>query len=361
MSFALSALGLGTEVRWPRLRVLADGQVLAGAFEADVVSNNHFAADRFQVSVALGAEPMRVLELVEREAVEVEVLVSLDDGAGFSSLVVGDVDRLEVDPLHGVVRLEGRDFSSRLIEARAEESFVNLTASEIATRLAARHGLAADVQATTTPVGRLWEANRDRLLLDQFARATTEWDLLGALAGVEGFDLWVTGRILHFRRDGATRAMRVSLGEATSVRLERSLTLAGGVEVVVRSWSAERQQGFTEKARRAGRGGAGAKVRRYVYVIPNLTPAEAALVARRRLEEISRHERVVAIEMPGELDIAPRMKLAFAGSGTGFDQEYWVDRVERRLSGMHGFRQTVHARNGNVDGNGGGAGAWSGS
>ena len=45
-----------SDLRAPRLRVIANGQVIAGAMEAEVVSNNYFAADRFSASVALGID-----------------------------------------------------------------------------------------------------------------------------------------------------------------------------------------------------------------------------------------------------------------------------------------------------------------
>ena len=331
-------------LRWPRLRVLVDGAPVAGAFEADVSANSHFAADRFMVSLAVGADPVALLDLVDRADITVDVQASLDDGAGFARLVTGDADRVEYDPMAGVVRLEGRDFSARLMEARRGESFVNLTSSEIATTLASRHGLVADVRDTKVPVGRLWEGNHQRTQLDQFSRATTEWDLLAALADIEGFDLFVTGNTLSFRpADTEAAPLPLSLGDASAVRLERALTLAGGIEVVVRSWSAERQQLCEERATRAG-----SRARQYVYVVPNLTASEAAALAQRRLDAIGRHERVVRLERPGELDIAPRGRISLAGSGTGFDQVYWVDRVERRI-GRHGFRQTVHARNNNTE------------
>ncbi len=330
-------------LRWPRLRVLAGGLPLAGAFEADVVSNNHFAADRFMVGLAVGADPFALLDTVDRTSIEIEILVSLDDGAGFESLITGEADRVEYDPITGIIRLEGRDFSARLMEARVGESYVNLTASEIARKLASRHGLLADVQATKTPVGRLWEGNHQRSLLDQFSRAATEWDLLAALAEIEGFDLFVQGNTLHFRPGDAAPALPLAISEAGSVRLERALTLAGGIEVVVRSWHAERQESCEETVRRPGD-----RPRRYVYVVPNLTAAEAAVLAQRRLAAIGRHERMVSLEMPGELDIHPRGRIRLGGSGTGFDQVYWVDRVERRI-GRHGFRQTVQGRNGNAE------------
>jgi hypothetical protein len=48
---------LGNSVRAPRLAVLANGMPLAGVLAAEVHSNNHLAADRFRVRVALGADP----------------------------------------------------------------------------------------------------------------------------------------------------------------------------------------------------------------------------------------------------------------------------------------------------------------
>lgn len=326
-------------LRWPRLLVLADGAPLPGAIHAEITSNSHFAADRFEITLAAGADPVTLLDLVDRTDVTLDIQLSLDDGAGFTSLVTGDVDRIAYDPLHGTITLDGRDFSARLMEARRGESFVNLTAAEIATTLAGRHGLAADVQPTGLPAGRLWEGSRQRTQLDQFSRATTEWDLLCALADIEGFDLWVSGATLHFRPPAPAAPQPLAIGQATGVRLERALTLAGGIEVVVRSWSAERQAGCEE---RAGQGGG----RQYVYVVPNLTQAEAASLATQRLAAIGRHERAIDIDMPGELDIAPRGQILLTGSGTGFDQPYWVDRVTRHI-GPHGFRQTVLARNSN--------------
>jgi len=43
---------LATPVRQPRLRVLANGAELPGVISASVTSNNHFAADRFHLTVA---------------------------------------------------------------------------------------------------------------------------------------------------------------------------------------------------------------------------------------------------------------------------------------------------------------------
>ncbi len=338
-------------VRHPRLLVLADGAVLPGVIEANVVSNNHFAADRFRVTVAAGGDQ---LGLLARDGMVIEIQVSLDDGVSYARLLTGEADRVAFDPLRGIISIDGRDLAARLIETRAGESFANLTASEIATLLAARHQLAADVQTTTQLVGRSWEQGRDRLMLNRFGSVTTEWDLLVLLAGREGFDLWVSGRTLHFR-PGRAGAITLSPADVVGLRLERALTLAGDVEVLVKSWSALRHRGFSQSARRAG--AAGRRAQRYICSVPGLTEDEALQMAERRLAEITRHQRVVTLDMPGELAMVPRMKMSLMATGTDFDRDYWIDRVDRRISMAHGFRQSVHACNSNDVGKEGGS--WS--
>jgi hypothetical protein len=82
----------------------------------------------------------------------------------------------------------------------------------------------------------------------------------------------------------------------------------------------------------------------YIYVVPNLTAADALNLAQRRLAEISSHERIVVAEMPGDLVLTPRQLLGVEGTGTGFDQTYMIDEVERRFDLHDGFTQRIRAR-----------------
>ena len=131
-----------SELRAPRLRVIANGQVIAGAMEAEVVSNNYYAADRFSASVALGIDQWAEASFWASEPdILLDVQFSLDGGASFTSLVQGAVDRVSLDPTLGLVHLDGRDLTASLIEARTQETFANRTSSEIASILAGRHDL----------------------------------------------------------------------------------------------------------------------------------------------------------------------------------------------------------------------------
>lgn len=341
---------LPSSVRSPRLRVLANGTPAAGVIEAQVFANNHYAADRFSLSVALGADPGALAFWSGTPDILLDVQMSLD-GLGYTSLVQGTVDVVDIDPIQGLLRVEGRDLTATLIETRTQETFANRTASEIAEILAGRHNLTPAVTATSTPVGRYYQNEHDRITLGQFSRATTEWDLLVFLAQQEGFDVFVSGTTLHFQpARGQYAGVVLTPQTVMDLKLERALTLARDIEVVVKSWNTRQQSAFTQTARahRAGGAGgarAGAPPQRYVFVRPNLTSDQALKLAQQKLAELTRHERVVSATMPGELALTPRSLVTLAGTGTDFDQTYFVDVIERQLHVESGFTQHLRCKN----------------
>src|SRR6202050_653272 len=226
--------------RAPRLRLLANGQALTGAYEAEVTSNNHFSADRFDAVLALGADPWADACFWSSESnVLIDIQLGLDGGASFTSLIQGLVDSVSIDPISGVVRIGGRDFTAALIEAQTHEAFSNRTSSEIATIFARRHGLASSVVPTSTPVGRFYQSDHESLTLDRFSGATTEWDLLVYLARQENYDAFVTGSNLSFRPTAQISTINQVLcpADMTELKLERALTLARDIQVTVRSWN----------------------------------------------------------------------------------------------------------------------------
>ena len=90
---------LGT-VRRPRLLVSVEGLAVENAVAARVTSNNHYAADRFSLVVALGNTPPAAWMSSDRMMVEIAVAM---DGTS-ASLVQGEVDQLEMDAVRRAVR-----------------------------------------------------------------------------------------------------------------------------------------------------------------------------------------------------------------------------------------------------------------
>jgi phage protein D len=342
--------------RSPRLRLIANGATLPGIISAEVFSNNHNAADRFSAVVSIGGISLSSAASWAAETdIMLDVQFSLDGGATFKSLIIGTVDSIAIDPAAGIVRLDGRDLTGSLIETRTQETFTNRTSSEVAVLLASRHNLNPVVTATTSPVGRYYQNEHDRITLALFSRATTEWDLLVFLAQQEGFDVFVTGTELHFQPPSQTPDLiqPVHVNDLIDLQLERSLTLARDIEVVVKSWNSRDQSAFSQTARAARPTGGSSLIgasrsgppQRYVYVRPNLTQDEALKLAQQKLSELTRHERILRAAMPGELTLTPRSLLTLNGTGTAFDQTYFIDTIDRLLNFDTGFTQHIRAKN----------------
>lgn len=346
-------------LRRPRVQVLANGVPVAGVRNAYVTSCGYYAADQFSVSLALGADPTwTASEWSAQSSVMLEVQIGfVTDGAsegavGWASLIIGMVDSIEIDLPGQVVGVRGRDLTATLISARTQETFANQTSSEIATTLALRNYLAPQVTATTTLVGNYYELEHDRLTLNQFSRATTEWDLLVFLAHQEGFDVFVQGQSLYFQpanlstQPTVLRANSTAGGPAnvTELRLERSLAL-GNVEVTVKSWNSRQQSAYAQTASSASLAGAGSgPTQSYVVIQPNLLADQAQSLAQNWLTTLTQHELVVTAVMPGELSLNPRGIVAIEGTGTAFDQNYVIDTIDRRVSFGGGFVQHVRAK-----------------
>ena len=357
-------------VRVPGVGLRVAGKTLPGVVGAEVVSNNHYQADTWRAEVALNAPGGHDLDWWGDDARVGElyaVRMGLDGDR--RTMIVGEADKLDVDVAAGTVALTGRDLTSRFIDHKMQEAFQNKTASEVATILAQRRGLTPKVTATTTPVSRYYAADHDAVAHDQFSHSGTEWDFLTRLAGFEGFDVWVQGTELHFEKavdaatvadpfgvhwDGATRR-----GGITRLKLDRSLTLAKGVQVEVRSWNSAKGRSFVKRSGGGGGGGGGrgreGKAQVYKVTRPNLTEDQAQKLADSLRADISKHERTVNFDVPGELDLTARSVLALSGCG-GWNQRYYVNTVTRRVSFTEGFKMTVTAKNHSPESAGGNAG-----
>jgi hypothetical protein len=131
--------------------------------------------------------------------------------------------------------------------------------------------------------------------------------------------------------------------------MERKLTLAGDIEVTVKSWNSRQSNVYTQTARGGSASKSGA-TQSYVLVRPNLLPEQALKLAQNWLATLVQHERVITALMPGELTLNPRSIVGLEGTGTTFDQAYRVDTIERRLRFDGGFVQYVCAKNSSPQG-----------
>jgi len=355
-------------LRQPIAVVRLDGQELQGVRSVKVANSAHRAADTFEVRLALQQQPSNADWAAwggPNTRSEIEVLFGLADPAtgqrvALQSAIIGPVDKIEVEQPDNQVVLSGRDYSAVLIDTQSFESFENKLASEVATLIAERHGLTPRVTATTTPIGQF--SAHDNAYTGATVRQS-EWDLLTRLAQAENFDVFVRGRTLFFQPPadpagqpyplGWTPAAGLGLAPQASVknlRLTRMVPLTRDLIVTVTSHASASGTAITQTARSALTGpsaGSAAIVGPQLYVvdIPGLTAAQAAARAQKLISDFGRHERLVDVEMPGDPLLTIDSPLILSGTGTGWDQSYFIDRIERELSLGRGFTMHLSAKN----------------
>lgn len=343
-------------VRQPRLQILTNGTPIGGAIEFEVTSNNYYNADTFTAQFALFADPnFGPLWWGDQTEILVDIQASLDGGQSWTSLLIGDVDNVSMHLEKGVVQVDGRDLTARFIDNKTQETFLNKTSSQVVQELAARRGLTADVTPTSTLVGRYYSADHDRISMGEFVRTTTEWNLLCSLAQHEQFDIWVTGTTLHFHPSTPPDSDPYVIiwdndapwSNGIDLQCDRSMTLAKDVIVVVRSWNSQQANEITKYSPSGARIASisTGKSQLFSLTVPNLTQQQAQDLANKRREEITRHERKFLFHRPADLTLNARNMVRLQGSGSSWDQAYYIDYVRRRMALEGGFTMDVACKN----------------
>lgn len=335
------------------MRAIANGTVVNGPLSFDISQNSHFHADTFTAEFAIGGDSQFGIAFWGSQVeLDLDIQASIDNGQTWTSLIYGQVDRIQIHQDHQVCSVTGRDLSARLIDAKTQMAYQNQTSSQVATSLANAAGLAADVQDTGTLIGRYYSQDHDHVTSNQFTRTTTEWDLLVYLAQREQFNVWVTGTTLHFKSGPqlGDDPWMVVWSETTpfqsnvmTLTLERSLTLAKDVTVAVRSWNSRHGKGFTKYS--PGPPKSGSTAQQYYYVFPNMTEDEAQKKATALREDITRHERLVSFTAPADLTLTAQNMVQLTGTGSSWDQAYYVDHVSRRMTFDGAFVMDVRCKN----------------
>ncbi|WP_353192103.1 hypothetical protein [Pandoraea pnomenusa] len=353
----------------PRGAVKLNDTLITGWVGWEAESNSYYSADTFRVTFIVDRLPP------DRDkrwfSAQADMLVELfggypDDPERYSltdltSELYGRVDDIDFDIVAGTIELVGRDLTSVFIDAKTTEKWPNLTASQIATQLARRHGLTPVVTATSNKVGKYYEIDHVNLT-DQ----RSEWDVLTYLAHIEGFVVYVSGRELHFgpKTDPESTPYLIQWSppddsrgypEANAVDLKftRALTVSRGIQVVVRTWNAKQKKGFTvsypskAKTTQAGKAKPFGGAQIFSYTIPGLTQEQALQRAQKIYDELIAHEMKLVARMPADPLLRVTTMIEVAGTDTDWDQRYFPDSVVRRMSMnmSDGYVMSVNAKN----------------
>ena len=346
--------------RRPRCRLVVSGSVISGCQSFEVSVNNLGQAATFFVQVADETDASEVgVQWRDNDVIDISIQVGFiplglsESAVDWQELISGRVDRIRLDPVTGTIILEGRDYAARLLDLPVTENFLNYTSSEIAVQLAQRCGLSAVVDRTPSIIGQYYQIEHARIALSRFSKFSTAWDLLSNLAQIEGFDLWVQGSSLFFRPStyrGSTvhtisfqPSSQISASPSvnvSSLTLERSLALAGGIPVSVLSWNSRQRRRVSARSDSAS----GALSASINVVRPNLLQDAAQMLANGIYGQTSGHERRLIATMPADLTLSPRDGILLTGVGSSWDGTYRVDSIDREMTLAGGFVQRLSAK-----------------
>jgi prophage tail gpP-like protein len=331
------------------LLVSINGSEVRGLLHASISTRNCFSADSFSVTLAVGQFPLTDMEFwSSTSSTYVEMIASGESGPVSQYLITGLVDTVVLDPVLHTVSIEGRDLSSSLIDSYCQQDFVNQTASEIVGTIAQVHGLVPMVTATSDVVGRYYGDGYTRLSLGQFSRLRSDWDLVVQLARENSFDVFVQGKLLFFQpADVATLDLiQIDTSNVRELRVERALSITADPTARVQSWNS-RNMASVESAGSGleplgGISGASCPGS-FLFSASNLTSSQATGAAERYSAELNRLLAVLHLEMPWDLNFAPRRNILVSGTASSLDCVFKIESVERRYSSTAGSIQRIRA------------------
>lgn len=349
------------QVIYPRFRMLVAGQVINGLKSVSIESNNYGRGDNFHAEIVpdVGSswfdpsDDIAPLDVI----IQGTMLSSANaQASSWTTLIQGTADCIDWDPIRRTASVQGRDYSSKLIElSTGTDVYLNRVSADVVADLAEKAGMEWDIDPTSVHVGQYYQVEHKRHGLVSHSRQTTAWDLMMRLARIERYDLWVTGNTVYFKKqlsnaDPAWQlwieaAGNIAVSPVCDLRLEKQAGLTRGIRVEVLSWDSKQRRATVGKFPKAGsilKASASAQV--YSFVLPNLTQDRADAEAMAYYNEIKSHQRSVSWSQTGNMELLARQRVALSGAGVNWDAIYRVDSIHREFSN-EGFSMTVTVRN----------------
>lgn len=361
-----------TQLRQPRGIVVINDMTLLW-MEIEVTTTTFYIADSYRITMPIKGQPVgfNLAYLASQVPLTVKIYVGFPSNpdsyqtSELDLIMVGDVDKMDVNPLNQTVTFSGRDLTSRLIDTKTYAKYPNQTASSIATMLAQEHGLTPVVTPTTEKAGIFYKYYNTLM-----SKETTEWDLLCSLAQAqpERFVVFIEPNrnqisslstnlvfapqatirtsnpyILIYNPETATFGSPTFYG--TNLVFSRSLTLAQDVVVKIRvPYSPQTGRAFTVQAKSRKARLTNPQTKQYYYIMPGLSKDQAQNRANQLVRDITIHEMRLEVTLPGDTLIQKNGIVEIRGTQSNFDQIYYADSIVRTLN-YNSFLQRVSAKN----------------
>ena len=336
--------------RSPRLRAILNGTVIIAPIGATVAHSASRAAATFALSVSLvDNADLNATFWASLNQARVKIQISPDTLEPYIDLIEGYCDSIRLHPISGFVRIEGRDLSASLLDTKTPTDFQNRTPTEIATSLATSHGLTPMMGNAAAITGRYYGGTNNLITLTQFAKMTSDWDILVALSQTCGFDLFVSGTSLYFQPGVLTNEIPqiIMYSSLTDLQMTRLPAIASGVDLTVRSWNSAHQLAVEHTVdigvQTEPIGNSISPIRKYTVLKPNLSADSAQALAQRVAQSISDEAMSIQFAMPGDIVFDLRRPITLQGSDTIFDRMYKVKSIIKSFRPDSGFTQVVRA------------------
>ena len=338
--------------RNPRIQVEINGWSVNSVLHAEVITRAFGRSSNFELTLSISTRQAENQWLEATNGVVGTSMVLSDPVSGEKTRIFeGLADSLDFNPLKKVAIIRGRDYSSLLSTTIVQQSFSNLTASEVASVFAARHGLEATITPTYTRIGSYRGGSHNQMLLNAHSRFTNEWGLLRYLAQIEDLNLAVEGKTLIFgpSLQADQPRMVIDVRKTESIKFRRICPLSYQTKIVVKSWNTWQAEAVTHEEYQNPAASSDKDISASgsnegnVFLKPNLSATEAERWAGKYMRLLQRRSVGVDILMPGETSLRSGDVIAVTGSGTSFDQDYIIVSLRRCFSPMKGLVQYLHA------------------
>jgi len=288
-----------------------------------------------------------------RIAVGSGLKVEMGSSNDLKTVFDGEIVGLELEPTPAgalTLIIRGYDKSHRLHRGRRTQSFIQVTDSDLATRIARDVGLQPDVESTSEVYEYILQGNR------------TPYEFLRDRAERIGFSFWVDEGKLHFRRPAANPPNPITLEWGRSLQYFHPVLSAGRQvdEVVVRGWDPQAKRAIVGRATRGraapeiGEQRSGSELASSAFgsasavVVhrPVRTQSEADALAQATCDELSSGFVRADGRGPGNPDLRPGKLLDIRNVGQRFSGRYYVTRAVHSIS-IRGTYQTEFMVTGN--------------
>ena len=331
----------------PRISAVINGLSINSVLHADIVITDSTSASNFQLTLGL-PDALAVRDMPGHP--DVSIAITPDSNSPGAVIFEGVSDSLTFDPLRKLAALRGRDMSGPMRETSPQNTFTNLTVSEIATLVAARYGFIADVLPTSTFAGSYSHDGYNQMVLNGRSKFTNDWDLLAHLARLAQYEVFLDGRTLVCRPLATLARERLSYDVKSffNARFRREYPRPSQSFVVVKSWNSWLGKALTHSLDpywvsadgQPATSVAGPEASE-IAIAPDLMPDDAERLAMAIARSLNDRELTMDVTMAGDVRLKPRDTMIITNAGTVFDREYLVRSIHRRYSASAGYQQFV--------------------